>query len=141
MGHPVSPLKPKAGLNGPPCSPTQAKGGLEWATGLILDSVGRFNGWTEFCRGSLALACGPFGFNLNRSIAARCVMEKAAAWPVLGAFAQSLLHRVRMNVVELFYKPRMIANVEVVITLLPEMVGVSDQTACYSLFQRFEGVG
>ena len=30
-----------------------------------------------------------------------------------------------MNVVELLYKLRMLANVEVVVALLPEMVGVS----------------
>src|ERR1043166_6965805 len=127
MGHPVPPLKPKAGLSGPP--------------GLILDSVGQFNGRGEFSRGSLALAGGPLGFNCNRSIAAGCVMDKAAARPVFGALAQSLLHRVPMNVVELLDKLRMIAHVEVVIALLPEMVGVSDQTPCYSLLQRLEGVG
>ena len=32
MGHPRCPLKPKAGLNGAPALPTQAKGGLEWGT-------------------------------------------------------------------------------------------------------------
>ena len=46
-----------------------------------------------------------------------------------------------MNVVELLYKLRMIANVEIVVALLPEMVGVSDQTPRHSLLQRFEGVG
>jgi hypothetical protein len=33
-----------------------------------------------------------------------------------------------MNVVELLSKLRMIANVEIVVALLPEMVGVSDQS-------------
>ena len=155
MGRLALPLKPKAGLNGPPCFPTQAKTGLAWATLFLplkpkaglngppvasLDSVGQFNGRTEFSRGSVALACGPLGLNLNRSIAAGCVMEKAAAWPIFGALAQSMLHRVPMNVVKLLYKLRMIANVEVVIAPLPEMVGVSDQTPRYSLLQRLEDI-
>ena len=46
-----------------------------------------------------------------------------------------------MNVVELFHKLRMIANVEIVVALLPEMVGVSDQTPCHSLLQRLQSIG
>ncbi len=68
-------------------------------------------------------------------------MEKATPRPVVGALAQSPLYRIAMNVVELLYKLRMIANVEIVVALLPEMVGVSDQTPRHSLLQRFEGVG
>ncbi len=46
-----------------------------------------------------------------------------------------------MNVVELFYELRMIANVEVVVALLSEMGGFSDQTPRYSLLQRLESIG
>jgi hypothetical protein len=46
-----------------------------------------------------------------------------------------------MNVVELLYKLLKIANVEIVVALLPEMVSVSDQTPRHSLLQRLEGVG
>jgi hypothetical protein len=60
----------------------------------------------------------------------RCVMEKAAPRPVFGALAQSLCHRVPMNVVQFLYKLRMIANVEIVVSLLPEMIGIADQTPC-----------
>jgi len=60
-------------------------------------------------------------------------MEEAAPRPVFGALAQSLFHRVPMNVVQFLYKPRMIANVEIVVALLPEMIGVADQTPCHSL--------
>ena len=56
------------------------------------------------------------------------MMEKAAPRPVFGALPQSLLHRVPMNVMKLLYKLRLIANVEIVVALLPEMVAVSDQT-------------
>jgi hypothetical protein len=80
-------------------------------------------------------------FDFNSSLAAGCVMEKAAPRPVFGALAQSLLHRVPMNVVELLYKLLKIANVEIVVALLPEMVSVSDQTPRHSLLQRLEGVG
>ena len=46
-----------------------------------------------------------------------------------------------MNVVKLPQKLRMIANVEIVVALLPEMFGVPDQTPCHSLLQRLERVG
>lgn len=68
-------------------------------------------------------------------------MEKAAPPPTFGAFTQSLLHRIAMNVVELLYKLLMIANIEVVVALLPEMLGLSDQTPRYSLFQRLQSIG
>jgi len=45
-----------------------------------------------------------------------------------------------MNVVQFLYKLRMIANVEIVVALLPEMIGIADQTPCHSLFQRLQGV-
>ncbi len=40
-----------------------------------------------------------------------------------------------MNVVQFLYKLRMIANVEIVVALLPEMIGVADQTPCHSLLE------
>ena len=76
----------------------------------------------------LKLARSPFGLDFNSSLAASCVMEKVAPRPVFGALLQSLLHPVPMNVMKLLYKLRMIANVEIVVALLPEMIGVSDQT-------------
>jgi hypothetical protein len=85
-------------------------------------------------------ACGPFGLNFDSSLAASCVMEKAAPSPVFRTLAQSLLHRIPMNVMELLHKLLMIANVEVVIAL-PEMVSGSDQTPRHSLLQRLESVG
>jgi hypothetical protein len=48
---------------------------------------------------------------------------------------------VAMNVVELLYKLRMIANVEIVVALLPEMFSASDQTPRHSLLQRLDGIG
>src|SRR5947209_3005965 len=67
-------------------------------------------------------------------------MEKAAPRPVFGARAQSFFHRVPMNVVQFLYELRMIPNVEIVVALLPEMIGVADQTPCHSLLQRLQGV-
>ena len=40
-----------------------------------------------------------------------------------------------MRVVELLYELVVIANVEIVVAFLPEMLGVSDQTAGHSLLQ------
>ena len=48
-------------------------------------------------------------------------MQKAAPPQVFGALAQSGLYRVAMNVVDILYELRMIANVEVVVALLPEV--------------------
>jgi hypothetical protein len=45
-----------------------------------------------------------------------------------------------MNVVQFLCKLRVIANVEIVVAFLPEMIGVADQTPCHSLLQRFQGV-
>jgi hypothetical protein len=45
-----------------------------------------------------------------------------------------------MDVVKLLYELLMIANVEIVVALLPEMVGVSDQTPRHSLLQRLDGI-
>ena len=97
--------------------------------------MGKFDGRTESSCCPLAFACRPLGLDFNPSLAASRVMEKAAPRPILGAPAQSLLHRIAVDVVELLCKLRMIANVEVVVALLPKMVGVSDQTPCNSLLQ------
>src|SRR5260370_27115376 len=48
----------------------------------------------------LALARSPFGLDSNSSLAASCVMEKAAPRPVFGALPQSLFHWVPMNVMK-----------------------------------------
>jgi hypothetical protein len=98
--------------------------------------VGQFDAWAKSLRFSLALACSPFGLDFNSSLATRGVMKKAAPRPVFRALAQSPLHRVAVNVVELLYKLRMIANVEVVVALPPEMLGVPDQPPCHSFLQR-----
>jgi len=45
-----------------------------------------------------------------------------------------------MNVMQFLYKLRMIANVEIVVALLPKMISVTDQTSCHSLLQRLQGV-
>lgn len=46
-----------------------------------------------------------------------------------------------MNIVELLDKLWVIPDVEVVVALLPEMIGVSDQTSRDTLLQRFQCVG
>jgi hypothetical protein len=45
-----------------------------------------------------------------------------------------------MDVMELLQELLMIANVEIVVALLPEMIGVSNQTPRYALLQGFEGI-
>jgi hypothetical protein len=76
----------------------------------ILAGVGQFDGWIKASRFSLALSRCPFRLDFDSSPATGCVIEKAASGEILGALAQSLLHRLAMNVVWLLYKLRMIAE-------------------------------
>ncbi len=46
-----------------------------------------------------------------------------------------------MDITTLLHKLAVVPNVEIVITLLPEMLGVADQTSRYTLFQRLKGIG
>jgi len=99
-------------------------------------------------------------------------MEKAAPFPVFGAFTQCLLYWIAMNIdhfpvavfhpistpclrlygrrrqasfhdlhlqendpTQLLHKLPVISDVEVVITLLPEMLGLADESAQYALLQ------
>jgi len=45
-----------------------------------------------------------------------------------------------MNVAQLLYKLRIITNVEIVVPLLPEMLGVPHQASRYSLLQRLQRI-
>jgi hypothetical protein len=56
-------------------------------------------------------------------------MKKAAPLPVFGPIAQTLLDRIAMDVTEFFRELAAIANVEVIIALLPEMLAIANQTA------------
>jgi hypothetical protein len=49
-------------------------------------------------------------------------VAKAAPLPVLRAFTQPGLYRIAMNIAQLFHKLRVISNIEIVISLLPEML-------------------
>ena len=46
-----------------------------------------------------------------------------------------------MNVAQLLHKLLIIADIEIVVPLLPEMLGIANQTPRYSLLQRLEGIG
>ncbi len=46
-----------------------------------------------------------------------------------------------MNVPQLFHKLRVISNIEIVVSLLPEMIRGANQTARHSLLQRFQRIG
>jgi hypothetical protein len=54
-------------------------------------------------------------------------VAEAAPFPVLGSIAQSTLDRIAVNVAQFLDELWMIANVEIVITFLPEMLGAADQ--------------
>jgi hypothetical protein len=72
--------------------------------------------------GGFALSRRPFRLDLNASLTASCVVAKAAPLPVLRAFTQPVLYRIAMNVAQHFHKPRVITNIEIVISPLPEML-------------------
>ena len=68
-------------------------------------------------------------------------MAKAAPLPVLGTLTQSALYWIAMNVAKLLRKLRVVANVEIVVPLLPEMIRIANQTPRYSLLQRLQRIG
>lgn len=91
--------------------------------------MGQWHGTTELSFRSFALAGGPFGFDLYDSLDAGCAVAEAAPWPIFGAGAQPSTHRVGVNVMQLLYKLRVVADVEIVVALLPEVFGLADQGA------------
>jgi len=102
--------------------------------------VGQFYRCTQLSSRSLAFARGPLGLDFNSFLDACGVREKTAPGPVFGTLAESRPYRVPMDVMELLQELLMIANVEIVVALLPEMIGVSNQTPRYALLQGFEGI-
>ncbi len=46
-----------------------------------------------------------------------------------------------MNIPKLFYKLAVIPDIEIVVTLLPEVIGPANQSPRYALLQRFERIG
>src|ERR1700716_3782007 len=75
--------------------------------------------------------CRPFRLDLDPSLTAGCVVAKTAPLPLFRTLAQPSLHRIAMNVTQLLDKLRVIANVEIVVPLLPEMLRIADQTPRY----------
>src|SRR5439155_20535496 len=67
-------------------------------------------------------------------------MTKTAPLPVFGTFTQPGLDRIAMNVAQLFDELRMIPNIEIVISLLPEMLGIANQAPRHPLFQGLERI-
>jgi hypothetical protein len=52
----------------------------------------------------------------------RCVVPKTDPLPIFRTFAESCRHRITMNVAKLLHKLRVISSVEIVGSLLPEML-------------------
>src|ERR1700692_3233349 len=46
-----------------------------------------------------------------------------------------------MNIAQLFHKLRVIANIEIVVPPLPEILRIANQTPRYSLLQRLQRIG
>jgi hypothetical protein len=93
------------------------------------------SGWAESPSGSLSLPRCPFAFNLHSPCATRRILAKTSPLPVLFTRAQAALYRVVMNISKFFHELRFIANIEIVVALLPEMLGLTDQSLRYSLLQ------
>ena len=54
------------------------------------------------------------------------------------------LRRIAMNIAQLFHKLRVISNIEIVVSALPEMLiptRLCNQTPRHSLLQRFQRIG
>ena len=68
---------------------------------------------------SFTPSSSPFRLDLYRPVAAAGVVAEAAPQPVFGTRTQSTPNGIAMNVSQLFHELAMIANVEIVIPLLP----------------------
>ena len=65
-------------------------------------------------------------------------MTETAPLPVFRTFAQITRHWVAVDVAKFLHKLLDIAHVEIVVTLLPEVRGLADQSARNTLFQRLD---
>lgn len=90
---------------------------------------------------SFALFCCPLRFNLHASRASCGVVEKAAPLPILRTRAQSAVHGIAVDVAQLFCELAVMADVEIVVALLPEVLRLANQASRHALFQRFERIG
>ena len=63
-------------------------------------------------RHTLTPSGNPLRLNLHASFDARSIMKETAPLPVFRTFAQSALHRVAVNVSQLFYELTIIPNIE-----------------------------
>jgi hypothetical protein len=99
--------------------------------------VGPFYQLAEPSGGALPFVCSPFGFNFDTSLVSRGVVTKAAPSPILGTNAQSFADRVTVNVAELPGELAVVPDVGVIVSLLPKVFGLADQTARHSLFEQF----
>jgi hypothetical protein len=60
------------------------------------------------------------------SFSAGSAVTKTAPRPVLETLTQAALHRIAMNLAKLFHEVRVISNIDIVVPLLPEMLGTAD---------------
>src|SRR5260221_618448 len=114
---------------------------------------GGVDSWTECSRRSFAFSRRPLRLNLDPSLTASRVVAKTAPLPVLRTLAQPSSHPIAMNVAQLLHKLRIISNIEIVMPLLPEMLGcpiqacfwlewvITNQTPHYFLLQRLHRSG
>jgi hypothetical protein len=68
-------------------------------------------------------------------------MTKAAPRPVFRHGTQLALHRITVNVPQLLHELSVIADIDIVVTLLSEILGIADVPARHTLLQRFDGLG
>ena len=90
---------------------------------------------------SFALSCCPFRLDFYEAFDSCCVVSVAAPLPVLRSLAQSLLHRIAVNISQLLHKLVIVPDIEIVITLLPEVFCFADQSPRDTLLERFDGMG
>jgi len=89
---------------------------------------------------AFALSGRPFGFDCHSSIASSYVMKEATPLPVFRTFTQTARHGVAMDVAKLLRELLGIADVEIVIALLPKVGRLNNQPARDSLLQRFDRI-
>jgi len=91
-------------------------------SGLYLARRGSFHfrQLHRFWYSSLSTHSCPFGLNFHSCIPVFRIVAEAAPLPILRPLHQSTRHGIAMNIAQLLHKLRMIANVAIIITPLPE---------------------
>jgi hypothetical protein len=93
------------------------------------------------CSSTIPARSGPGRFNFDRSYFSGRVVAKARPRPIFGTIAEVLSYGVAVDVVQLLIKLIMVADVEVVVSVLPEMRSIANVFSGDALLKRLDSDG